>query len=65
MLVVVALVGLAVTVLCIYGLIALARRYEAAGNKVAIVLGLVCLSGFTLLGLLVTGVAGGCAILGK
>ncbi len=61
----VAFVGLAVTVLCIYGLIALAKRYESTGNKVAVVLGIVCLSGFTLVGLLVTGVAGGCAVLGK
>jgi hypothetical protein len=61
----VALFGLAITVLCIYGIVGLAKKYEAASSKAAIVLGIVCLSGFTLMGLLVTGVAGGCAALGK
>jgi hypothetical protein len=65
MLFAVALFGLVLTVACIYGIIALAKSYETTANKVSVVLGIVCLSGFTLAGLLVTGVAGGCAIMGK
>jgi hypothetical protein len=61
----VALVALAVTVLCVYGIVALSKKYEAASSKVAVALGIVALSGFALVGLLVTGVAGGCAALGK
>jgi hypothetical protein len=43
----------------------LARKYDQASSKVAIVIGVVCLACFTLVGLLVTGVAGGCAAMGK
>ena len=61
----VALFAFALTVLCIYGIVALSKKYEGASSKAAIVLGIICLSGFTLVGLLVTGVAGGCAVMGK
>ena len=43
----------------------LARKYQTTEHKVAVVLGMICLSGVALVSLLVTGVAGGCAAMGK